>query len=198
MIFAGAALLVAYVWHAPRVPEPIIDLKLLAIPTFRAGVVGGFLFRIGLGAGPFLLPLLFQAGFGMTAFQSGMLTFATGVGSMFMKTQVATILRRYGFRRVLVFNALIAALFAVAPALFTAATPPLLIIAAVSGRRLVALAAVHQPQHAGLRRRADGTPQPRDELCGGLSEPVGLGWRHDRGARSRDRSKDNGRRRVWR
>ena len=93
MIFAGAALLVAYVWHAPRVPEPIIDLKLLAIPTFRAGVVGGFLFRIGLGAGPFLLPLLFQAGFGMTAFQSGMLTFATGVGSMFMKTQVATILR---------------------------------------------------------------------------------------------------------
>ena len=128
VIFAGAALLAAYVWHALRTPEPIIDLKLLAIPTFRAGVVGGFLFRTGLGAGPFLLPLLFQAGFGMTAFQSGMLTFATGVGSMFMKTQVATILRSYGFRRVLVFNALIAALFAVAPALFTAATPPLLII----------------------------------------------------------------------
>ncbi len=87
--FAGAALLVAYIWHALRVPEPIIDLRLLTIPTFRAGVVGGFLFRIGLGAGPFLLPLLFQAGFGMTAFQSGMLTFATGVGSMFMKTQAA-------------------------------------------------------------------------------------------------------------
>ena len=128
VIFAGAALLAAYVWHALRTPEPIIDLKLLAIPTFRAGVVGGFLFRTGLGAGPFLLPLLFQAGFGMTAFQSGMLTFATGVGSLFMKTQVSTILRNYGFRRVLVFNALIAALFAVAPALFTAATSPLLII----------------------------------------------------------------------
>ena len=121
-------MLAAYVWHALRTPEPIIDLKLLAIPTFRAGVVGGFLFRTGLGAGPFLLPLLFQAGFGMTAFQSGMLTFATGVGSLFMKTQVSTILRSYGFRRVLVFNALIAALFAVAPALFTAATSPLLII----------------------------------------------------------------------
>ena len=128
VIFAGAALLAAYVRHALRTPEPIIDLKLLAIPTFRAGVVGGFLFRTGLGAGPFLLPLLFQAGFGMTAFQSGMLTFATGVGSLFMKTQVSTILRNYGFRRVLVFNALIAALFAVAPALFTAATSPLLII----------------------------------------------------------------------
>jgi hypothetical protein len=75
-----------------------------------------------------LLPLLFQAGFGMTAFQSGMLTFSTGIGSMFMKTQVVTILRRFGFRRVLVLNALIAALFAAVPALFTIATPPLLII----------------------------------------------------------------------
>jgi EmrB/QacA subfamily drug resistance transporter len=129
VIFAGAALIAAYVWHALRTPEPIIDLKLLAIPTFRAGVVGGFLFRTGLGAGPFLLPLLFQAGFGMTAFQSGMLTFATGVGSMFMKTQVSAILRSLGFRRVLVFNAFIAALFAAAPALFTVVTPPALIIA---------------------------------------------------------------------
>jgi EmrB/QacA subfamily drug resistance transporter len=128
VIAAGAALLLAYVWHALRHPNPIIDVRLLTIPTYRAGVVGGFLFRTGLGAGPFLLPLLFQAGFGMTAFQSGMLTFSTGIGSMFMKTQVVTILRRFGFRRVLVLNALIAALFAAVPALFTIATPPLLII----------------------------------------------------------------------
>ncbi len=126
---AGAVLLVAYVWHALRVPAPIIDLKLLAIPTFRAGVVGGFLFRTGLGAGPFLLPLLFQVGFGMTAFQSGMLTFATGVGAIFMKTQVETILRRFGFRRVLIANAVIASLFAALPSLFTEVTPALLITA---------------------------------------------------------------------
>jgi EmrB/QacA subfamily drug resistance transporter len=127
--FAGAVLLIAYVWHAMRDPEPIIDLKLLSIPTFRAGVLGGFLFRTGLGAGPFLLPLLFQVGFGMTAFQSGMLTFATGVGSIFMKTQVANILRRYGFRRVLLVNAVVASSFALAPAVFTVSTPALLIVA---------------------------------------------------------------------
>jgi EmrB/QacA subfamily drug resistance transporter len=127
LTLGGAALLAAYVWHAFRDPEPIIDLKLLAIPTYRAGVVGGFLFRTGLGAGPFLLPLLFQMGFGMTAFQSGMMTFATGAGAMFMKTQVASILRRYGFRRVLMINALVSGLFAALPALFTAATPTLLI-----------------------------------------------------------------------
>jgi EmrB/QacA subfamily drug resistance transporter len=126
---AGAVLLVAYVWHALRDPEPILDLRLLTNPTYRAGVIGGFLFRTGLGASPFLLPLLFQAGFGMTAFQSGMLTFATGIGSMVMKTQVATILRRYGFRRVLLINAVVCSLFALAPAFFTIATPAYVIIA---------------------------------------------------------------------
>jgi len=124
---SGAALLAAYVWHAMRADHPIIDLRLLAIPTFRAGVVGGFLFRTGLGAGPFLLPLLFQVGFGMSPFQSGLLTFATGIGAIFMKTQVAAILRRYGFRRVLIANAVVASLFAALPALFTEATPALLI-----------------------------------------------------------------------
>jgi EmrB/QacA subfamily drug resistance transporter len=128
IILAGAALLVAYVWYALRVPDPIVDLKLLAIPTFRTGVVGGFLFRTGIASSPFLLPLLFQVGFGMDAFQSGLLTFATGIGSIFMKTQVTSILRRHGFRRILVFNALVASAFAAIPALFTIATPALLII----------------------------------------------------------------------
>ena len=129
LTISGAALLAAYVWHALRDPEPIIDLRLLSIPTYRAGVVGGFLFRVGLGAGPFLLPLLFQEGFGMTAFQSGMLTFATGIGAMFMKTQVASILRVYGFRRVLIVNALISGLLVALPAAFTITTPALLITA---------------------------------------------------------------------
>ena len=124
----GGALLGAYVWHALNAERPIIDLRLLAIPTYRAGVVGGFLFRTGLGAGPFLLPLMFQSAFGMTAFQSGLMTFATGVGAMFMKTQAATIIRRYGFRRVLMWNAVISSLFAALPSLFSNSTPALLIV----------------------------------------------------------------------
>lgn len=125
---SGAVLLALYVWHALRVPEPIIDLRLLAIPTYRAGVLGGFLYRTGLGAGPFLLPLLFQTGFGMTAFQSGLMTFATGIGAMFMKTQAAAIIRRYGFKRVLIANAVISSLFAALPSLFVSSTPALLIV----------------------------------------------------------------------
>jgi EmrB/QacA subfamily drug resistance transporter len=127
LTLAGAVLLAAYIRYALRAANPLIDLRLLKLPTFRAGVLGGFLFRVGLGAGPFLLPLLFQNGFGMTPFQSGMMTFATGVGAMFMKTQAATILRRWGYRRVLVSNALIAAVFTAIPALYTSATSTLLI-----------------------------------------------------------------------
>ncbi len=56
------------------------------MPTFRASVVGGFLFRLGIGALPFLLPLMLQIGFGMTPFQSGMVTFAGALGAIGMKT----------------------------------------------------------------------------------------------------------------
>ena len=57
--------------HARRTDNPALDLSLLRIPTFRASVVGGFMFRLGIGALPFLLPLMLQIGFGMTPFQSG-------------------------------------------------------------------------------------------------------------------------------
>ena len=66
--------------HARRTAYPIIDLQLLTVPTFRASVTGGFLFRLGIGALPFLLPLMLQLGFGMTPFQSGCLTFASAAG----------------------------------------------------------------------------------------------------------------------
>lgn len=118
-----------YVRHARRVPNPLLDLDLLKIKTFFASLAGGFLFRIGVGASPFLLPLLFQLGFGMSPLQSGMLTFATAIGAIAMKTTAAPILRRFGFKRVLVWNAVVSALFIGAASLFTAATTGAAIIA---------------------------------------------------------------------
>ena len=124
-------MLVAYVRHAQRVPDPIIDLGLLKTPTFFAGVVGGFIFRIGIGAIPFLLPLLLQIGFGLTPFESGSLTFAAAAGAMAMKFSAATILRRAGFRRVLIFNAVLSAAFIASYGLFTAQTPHWLMLVAL-------------------------------------------------------------------
>ena len=88
-----------YVRHARTATAPLLDLSLLKIDTFFASVVGGFIFRVGIGATPFLLPLLLQLGFGLTPFQSGMLTFSTAVGAMAMKTTAAPILRRFGFKQ---------------------------------------------------------------------------------------------------
>ena len=118
-----------YVLHASRTLYPVIDLALLGIPTFRASVLGGLLFRLAIGATPFLLPLMLQAGFGLTAFNSGLLTFAAAAGAMLMKLTAGPILKLFGFKRVLMVNAVIGAVFIAAIGLFTPATPHVLILA---------------------------------------------------------------------
>lgn len=128
LIALGLLLIGLYVRHARRAPHPIIDLGLLRIATFRATVTAGSLFRIGTGAIPFLLPLMLQLGFGLTPFASGSLTFATAAGALAMKATAGPILRRFGFRRVLVVNAVVSGLLLGAIALFTPQTPHLAII----------------------------------------------------------------------
>lgn len=129
MIVVGGIVMYFYVRHARTHPAPLIDLKLLSVQTFRASVVGGSLFRIGIGAMPFLLPLMFQLGFGMSALQSGLLTFAGAAGAMLMRASVAPILRRFGIKRVLVINTVVATTFLAACGFFTPGTPYFLIIA---------------------------------------------------------------------
>jgi len=123
LIAAGVIGCWLYVRHAHVTKAPLLDLNLLKIDTFYASVVGGFLFRIGMGALPFLLPLFFQLGFGLSPFESGLLTFASAVGAIAMKTTAAPIIRYIGFKRTLVSNAVLSSLFVVAIALFTAGTP---------------------------------------------------------------------------
>ena len=115
--------------HARYNPAPILDLTLLRLPTFRASIFGGFLFRLGIGALPFLLPLLLQIGFDLTPFQSGLITFTTAVGSMFMKAAVSSVLNRFGYRNVLIYNALISSLFLAACATFAPGMPYVAMIA---------------------------------------------------------------------
>jgi EmrB/QacA subfamily drug resistance transporter len=123
LVVIGLIALGAYVTHARKTPYPIIDLRLLNTTTFRIALLGGFLFRMGLGAVPFLLPLLLQTGFGMTPFQSGSLTFIAALGAMAMKTTAQPILRYFGFRHVLVVNATISIAFFCGNAFFTELTP---------------------------------------------------------------------------
>ncbi len=128
LLAAGVIGVLLYVRHAGRVAHPVLDLGLLRVPTFRASVIGGFLFRIGIGALPFLLPLMLQSAFGLSAFGSGQLTFAAALGALTMKLAARPILRRFGFRRVLLTNAMLSALSLAAIALFRPDTPSLVIL----------------------------------------------------------------------
>jgi EmrB/QacA subfamily drug resistance transporter len=129
--FVGIGLAVGTlaVLHSRFHAHPLIDLTLLRVPTFAIQVVGGSVFRIAAGAVPFLLPLLLQLGFGMTAFVSGILTFAAGAGSFAMKVSARPFLRRFGFRRILIGNGIISALSILACSFFTQSTPAVAIFA---------------------------------------------------------------------
>jgi EmrB/QacA subfamily drug resistance transporter len=124
----GAIFLYLYVRHARAVRDPILDFRLLRIETFRAGVLGGSLFRVGIGAVPFLTPLLFQLGFGMSAFQSGMLTCAAAAGAISMKFPAARLIRHFGFRRLLLANGVLASVSIAALALLSPSTSLVLVI----------------------------------------------------------------------
>jgi hypothetical protein len=134
LLAAGAVCLTLYVRRARRVSHPIIDLALFSIPTYASASVGGFLFRMGLGALPFLLPLMLQVGFGLSALNSGLLTFASAAGAMLMKTTAVRILRALGFRIVLVGDAVVSASFLFGYSLFRPDTPhPVIFLALLVG-----------------------------------------------------------------
>ena len=126
-VAAGVVLVTIYVRHARRYEREgrsaVLDFRFLRTPTYFAGVVGGSLFRIGVGATPFLLPLMLQLGFGFTALQSGLLTCSSAAAAMFMKTLATSILKRWGFRTVLAANAVVASGTIIGYGAFASTTP---------------------------------------------------------------------------
>ncbi|WP_298013217.1 DHA2 family efflux MFS transporter permease subunit [uncultured Castellaniella sp.] len=129
LLLLGLVCGVLYIRHARHATYPIIDLSLLRVQTFAVSVLGGNLCRFGSGASPFLLAILLQVGFGLSAFSAGMITFTSAAGALLMKLVATPIVHRFGFRRVLMWNALIAACFTAACALFQASTPVWLMVA---------------------------------------------------------------------
>ncbi len=126
---AGAIAAAFYVRHALSTPHPLLDLRLFRHATFDAGVAGGALFRIGIGATAFLLPLMLQLGFGFDAMTSGLVTFAGALGAIAMKPLAGPILKALGFRTVLIVNGLAASAAITLAALFTPTTPYLVMVA---------------------------------------------------------------------
>ncbi len=120
---AGLALGVLAVRHCRGRARPAVDFSLLAIPTFNQATLAGSVFRAGAGATPFLVPMLLQLGFGRSAAEAGLVSFATALGAMAMKPLARPILRRFGFRTALAANTLLAAAGIAVCAAFTPAWP---------------------------------------------------------------------------
>ena len=114
--------------HFKRATWPMIRLDAMQVPTFRVTLYGGSLFRASISAVPFLLPLMFQVGFGMNAFHSGLLVLAVFVGNLTIKPATTPLIRRLGFKRLLLINGAMNVLALLACAFLTPQTPAWLIM----------------------------------------------------------------------
>ncbi len=123
LLLAGLALGAAAVRHGLRTAEPLLDLGVMRIAAFRVVITGGTVFRVTINTVPFLLPLLFQVGFGLDAFQSGLLVLATFLGNIGMKPFTTAIMRRSGFRGSALGAGLLASATMLVCAVLTPATP---------------------------------------------------------------------------
>ncbi len=123
LLATGALLLAAYVPYARRRPDAALDLSLFAIRTFRVGTLAGGLSRIGVNAVPFMLPLLFQIGFGLSPVQSGSLTFVSSLGTLVVRPVSARLMRRFGYRGLLSVNGVLCAAIIAGFALVQPTTP---------------------------------------------------------------------------
>jgi EmrB/QacA subfamily drug resistance transporter len=131
MIGVGLVAIVGYLLHARKHPAPLLDLSLMRLPCFGVALTAMMLFRTGIGAIPFLLPMMLQVGFGASAVQSGLITFASSAGALVMKPATQHALRLFGFRDTLVWNGVISAVMIAICAAFRPTWPAAAIYAAL-------------------------------------------------------------------
>jgi EmrB/QacA subfamily drug resistance transporter len=130
-IVIGLILGVVSYQHGMRSAHPLLDYSTFKIKSFHITIVTGAFTRIGIEAVPYLLPLLFQIGFGLSAFQSGMLLLASASGNLLMKVFTTRVLQRYGFRNVSLINCALAGVFVIACGLLTPGTPVLVVLVTI-------------------------------------------------------------------
>ncbi len=178
MLIGGLACLAAFVRHARRTPHPIVDLGLLKLRTFSASVVGGAFMRMGMGATPFMLAMLLQVAFGLSALQAGLMTFASAAAALVMKTAAPPILRRFGFKRTLSVNAVVVAVLFMAYALFRPDTPHWVIYAVLlTGGffRSLQFTALNGMAYADVEQAQMSRASTMSTMGQQLSQSIGIG-----------------------
>ena len=177
LIVLGSVCVIVYVHYALAAKNPILDLRLLRIASFGTGVAGGSLYRIGVGAIPFLMPLMFQLGFGLSAFQSGLLSCSAALGAIIMKFSTSYLLRRFGFRSLLIWNGVVSCAFMACYGMLTPATPFVLIsiLLLVGGfLRSLQFTAMNALSYADIDRRAASSATSLYSVAQQLSLSAGV------------------------
>jgi len=128
LLALSLTLMAGYVLHARGLDKPLLDLSLFRIRSFRASTVGNLITRMGAGGLPFLLPLLYQVGFGYSPIRSGLLMIPQSLAAISFKMTMPPILKRFGYRRVLILNAMVIGISIAAFALISPGCPDWLII----------------------------------------------------------------------
>ena len=161
LLVVSAGLLAGYGLRATRIKFPLLRLSLFRIRTFRASVSGSFFTRLGIGGIPFLFPLLYQVGLGFTPIQSGLLMMPQALAAMSLKMTMPAILRRFGYRRVLISNTVMLGLLIVLFATIGAGTPVWLIVAQAFVFGFFTSLQYTSMNTSGLRGCDGGTDQQR-------------------------------------
>lgn len=128
VLAAGIILLYFNFRHSKHISNPLIDYSVLKIKTFRTTIFTGTISRMVIGIAPYLVPLMFQIGFGLNPFQAGSLFVATMVGNLFMKSMTVCIVRHFPFRNILLVNGMLVSLFTLITAFLLPTTPIYLIV----------------------------------------------------------------------
>jgi EmrB/QacA subfamily drug resistance transporter len=178
-LFVAAGVCFWLYWrHARGNRHAIIDLAVFRIPTFSTATIGGGFMRISIGAMPFLLAMLLQVGFGMSAFRAALMTFISSAGALAMKTVAPPILRRFGFRAVLLANGLISSLSFLTYALFTPTLAHWIIMAllGVGGFfRSLQFTALNGLAYADIEQPQMSRASTTAAMCQQLVQSVGVG-----------------------
>ncbi|MBN9302370.1 MULTISPECIES: DHA2 family efflux MFS transporter permease subunit [Dysgonomonas] len=128
LILVSICLLLFNVRYSKHISNPLIDYSVIRIPTYKVTIFTGSISRMVIGVAPYLIPLMFQEGFGLNPFESGSLFLATMAGNLAMKPATIWVMRHYNFRTVLVVNGFLVALFSFFTALLLPTTPVVLIV----------------------------------------------------------------------
>ncbi|MCP2040314.1 EmrB/QacA subfamily drug resistance transporter [Neisseria sp. HSC-16F19] len=129
LVGAGGVLLLWGYWHHARHSrDPLYAPDLLSVRTFRIGLAGGLASRLGMSALPFLLPLLLQVAFGYSATRAGWLLAPVALSSIAVKPLLPRLIRRFGYRCLLVNNTRCVGLLIMSLALLQADTPLWLLV----------------------------------------------------------------------